>query len=415
MIVRRYVVKDMPEAVMSIRKDLGKDAVILSTKKVKVKKWLGLRWQTCIEVTAAVGADIPLYHRDVARPPAREERLSDKRNVPAGTSSRGEQANASPSSSPSFQPALENAFSAYQAAAKQSSPETTVNLKDVLDELAALRELVSEQSRVSSSGKSALQESCGAFLQRQGLDQVQTRAWLDRAFERCSDESSFDDVLNSVFNVINEEIGSYTNPLPISSDSRVVAFVGPTGVGKTTSIAKIAALHVLAGQRKIGLITMDTFRIGAVQQLQTYADILGIPLVVADDDASINAAVNQLQSCDLLLVDTAGRNFRDEATVTHTSSLLNQLNPDETILVVSLTAKPEDADMLVQVCEPLRVTKFLFTKLDETDSVGVIARLLAKYHLPMSYVTTGQNVPDDIDVLPLDVILSKWAGGEGHE
>ncbi|WP_436663492.1 flagellar biosynthesis protein FlhF [Alicyclobacillus acidoterrestris] len=417
MIVRRYIVRDMPEAVMSIRKDLGKDAVILSTKKVRVKKWLGLRWQKRLEVTAAVGGDIPLHHdvvRNGAKAPAAPARKESRDTAP---DTRPEATDVL--EEPSFGAALAGAFGAYQATAAAMQPASALQdrdkapvVEDVLRELASLKAML--QTQVGSRDGVPVASECETFLRAQGVSEEVARQWAERATAN-DPEVPMSTALSRVQQVILDELGDLATPMPISQDSRVVAFVGPTGVGKTTSIAKIAALYVLAGKRRVGLLTTDTFRIAAVEQLKTYADILGVPMLVVDDAQELPLRLAELSGCDLILVDTAGRNFRKPETVANTQSLLGSLAPDETILVASLTAKPDDLDALVTACNPFGIDKFLFTKLDETSTLGSIPALLTKYKRPLSYVTVGQNVPDDIDILSVEQILSRWLGGGASE
>lgn len=440
MIVRRYVVKDMPEAVLSIRKDLGKDAVILSTKKVRVRKWLGLLWQTRLEVTAAVGGDIPLHH-DTKRgrvqptqavPPQNEDEETDSLLELAVSGGRASMPHSRPDNesdfetsteSSSFQMNLASAFRAYQNSSvtepvvqrENREPRSEADLADIVRELSSLKLAVSQiHTGIRDQGKSssdAVERRVSSFLRKEGLEDGQIERWLTAAeAANANDERTS---LMVVRDEIMRELGEHVRPQPIGKSSRIVAFVGPTGVGKTTTIAKIAALHVLAGQRRIGLLTTDTFRIAAVQQLQTYADILDVPMVVADDVTSVPSAISELSSqCDLILVDTAGRNFRNAQTVSDTRNLLLQVKPDETLLVIAATTKPEDADEVAALCSALSISKLLFTKLDETTSVGLVPRLMMRSKLPISYVTNGQNVPDDIDILSLDELLARWTGGD---
>lgn len=413
MVIRRYVVKDMPEAVVSIRKELGKDAVILSTKKVRVKKWLGLLWQTRLEVTAAVGEDIPLHHRDVERRRHRGREDSTELKSPDVASQHSSSTVVSLPQTPDeietprdFNTALTSAFTAYETASNAANGPV-VSIEKVLHEISSLKEMVVAQGDMD--GKDKLFEQYERFLLKQGLSEDQVNRLLaDLSNEHVSIVHAQTACLEHIQSGIIQQLGALDAFQPIASDSRVVVFVGPTGVGKTTSIAKIAALHVLAGQRKVGLLTTDTYRIAAIQQLQTYADILDVPFVVADGVDEVKKAMQRLDECDLILVDTAGRNFRELSTIRTTDKLLQELQPDESILVMSLTAKPEDADAIIEICEPLNIDKLLFTKLDETDTVGTVPRLMMKYDLAMCYVTTGQNVPDDIDMLNVSQILSRW-------
>jgi flagellar biosynthesis protein FlhF len=210
---------------------------------------------------------------------------------------------------------------------------------------------------------------------------------------------------------VRRDLADLTQAQPIQPTSRVVAMVGPTGVGKTTTIAKLAALHVISGRRKVGLLTMDTFRIAAVDQLRTYANILDVPLEVAYQPEDLPAALERLADRDLIFIDTAGRNFRMDIHVEELRNAFGRIRVDETYLVLSVTSKPEDLDYLASAFSQLPIDKFLFTKLDETTTYGAILNLLYTYRKPLSYLTTGQNVPNDIEVASMDKVLRLILGG----
>ncbi|SDW31003.1 flagellar biosynthesis protein FlhF [Alicyclobacillus hesperidum] len=412
MIVRRYVVKDMPEAVVSIRKELGKDAVILSTKKIRVRKWLGLRWQTRIEVTAAAGSDIPLAQQVVM----------DRRNA-TGTDPvppvQDENTRGLASDGMAFAASMRQAAAAYQSIENKreyQNVERSMDLSLVLQELAALKTLLAERREpeltASDTEGRTLEVSMQAYLEEEGIQRQHGKRWSQMVLNAYPHVSSLAEALPLLARVIISDLAELSQPAPIRKESRVVAFIGPTGVGKTTTIAKIAALHVLAGQRRVGLLTTDTFRIAAVQQLQTYAEILNVPLAVADGDDEVSEALAELEACDLILVDTAGRNFRKHEVIESTRRLLRSIEPDEVVLVLALTSKASDCRRVAELCKPLGVDKLVFTKLDETQSVGVIPDLVATFETPVACVTTGQNVPDDIDIISIEQLLSRWQGGE---
>ncbi|GLG00579.1 flagellar biosynthesis regulator FlhF [Alicyclobacillus hesperidum subsp. aegles] len=413
MIVRRYVVKDMPEAVVSIRKELGKDAVILSTKKIRVRKWLGLRWQTRIEVTAAAGSDIPLAQQVVM----------ERRNT-TGTDPvprvQDENTQGLAQDAMAFTASMRQAAAAYQSSESKreyQNVERSMDLSVVLQELAALKTLLAERREpaltASDTEGRTLEVSLQAYLEEEGIQRQHGKRWAQTMLKAYPHVSSLAEALPLLARVIISDLAELSQPAPIRKESRVVAFIGPTGVGKTTTIAKIAALHVLAGQRRVGLLTTDTFRIAAVQQLQTYAEILNVPLAVADGDDELSAALAELEACDLILVDTAGRNFRKQEVIESTRRLLRSIEPDEVVLVLALTSKASDCRRVAELCKPLGVDKLVFTKLDETQSVGVIPDLVATFETPVACVTTGQNVPDDIDIISIEQLLSRWQGGEG--
>lgn len=183
-----------------------------------------------------------------------------------------------------------------------------------------------------------------------------------------------------------------------SGECKKVAFIGPTGVGKTTTIAKLAANFALKKGYKVALITADTYRIAAVEQLKTYADIIGVPIEIVYSPDELKAALYRHRDKDLVLLDTAGRSPHNSYQLADLQALLSVDPSIETHLVLSTTTKYKDALNIVNnfsVCSP---QKFLFTKIDEASNLGIILNLLYQYPTTLSYVTTGQNVPDDIEL-----------------
>jgi flagellar biosynthesis protein FlhF len=177
---------------------------------------------------------------------------------------------------------------------------------------------------------------------------------------------------------------------------KVVAFVGPTGVGKTTSIAKLAAHYALQEKCSVGLITVDTFRIAAVEQLRTYAEIMSLPLEVVSSPREMGEAVDRLSDFDLILLDTAGQSPRDEVRVAELRLMLAEAGVSEIILVLSAAAGLESCRSAAAAFSRIGATSLLLTKIDEAISLDNLLPLFCNPHLPLSYVTDGQNVPDDI-------------------
>lgn len=178
--------------------------------------------------------------------------------------------------------------------------------------------------------------------------------------------------------------------------ARLVALVGPTGVGKTTTIAKLAANFRLRDKLRVGLITVDTYRIAAVEQLRTYADIIDLPMQVVANASEMKQAARGMADLDLILLDTAGRSPKDEVKLQELAGILDEARPDEVHLVLSAVA---NASVLARTAErfaPVGTTALLLTKLDEAAGLGNLLPLLRDGGLPLSYLTHGQNVPDDI-------------------
>ncbi len=179
---------------------------------------------------------------------------------------------------------------------------------------------------------------------------------------------------------------------------RVVALIGPTGVGKTTTIAKLAARARLSENRRAALVTLDTFRIAAVDQLQKYAQIIGIPLGVATDPVECQSAVNTLaqEGAEVIFIDSAGRSQRDEMKMSELREFLQVLQGAEVHLVLSATTQPKTLKSIAERFAAVGFHRLILTKIDETASFGAILDPLVAIGKPVSYVTDGQNVPDDI-------------------
>jgi flagellar biosynthesis protein FlhF len=177
----------------------------------------------------------------------------------------------------------------------------------------------------------------------------------------------------------------------------VVALVGPTGVGKTTTLAKLAANFRLRDGLRMGLVTVDTYRVAAVEQLRTYAEIIDLPMKVVTSPRDMRRALDELQGLDLVLIDTAGRSPRDDLKIQELKSLLAEARVDEVHLVLSLVASARSLEATAEKCAPAGPTSMILTKLDEAVGMGLLMSVARRVPLPVSYLTTGQDVPDDIE------------------
>lgn len=180
--------------------------------------------------------------------------------------------------------------------------------------------------------------------------------------------------------------------------TKIMAVVGPTGVGKTTTIAKLAALHALNRGLSVALVTTDNFRVGAVEQLKTYAKIMDLPLEVVSTVPEMQEALAAHADKDLILIDTAGRSPKDSERIEELKGFVECHPGIETYLCVSATTRPRELDEIVAMFGSLPIARLLFTKLDESESYGCIVDTHLKHKLPLSYFTTGQKVPEDIEL-----------------
>jgi len=183
----------------------------------------------------------------------------------------------------------------------------------------------------------------------------------------------------------------------ITYNKKYIHVLGPTGVGKTTTIAKIAARAVLEKKKKIGFITTDTYRIAAIEQLKTYAGLLQAPLEIVYNESDFQAATEKFAHLDIVFVDTAGRNYKEQKFVEDLEALIDLKTNAETFLVLSSTSKERDMEIIIERFQHFPIEKFIFTKLDETNSIGSLINLMVKYKKGLAYYTDGQEVPEDIE------------------
>ncbi len=195
--------------------------------------------------------------------------------------------------------------------------------------------------------------------------------------------------------------------------TKYIFFIGPTGVGKTTTIAKIASMLKMNEKKKVALMTADTYRIAAVEQLTTYANILDIPLRVIYSAEEVAEAREKIKDCDVVLVDTAGRSHKSREQRDDLAQLLDTIPKDEreVYLVLSATTKYRDLLRITDIYSQVTDYSLVFTKLDETGSIGNILNLHMKTGAPLSYATFGQNVPDDISVIDPQSVAKQLLGG----
>jgi flagellar biosynthesis protein FlhF len=201
-------------------------------------------------------------------------------------------------------------------------------------------------------------------------------------------------------------------------EAQVVIFMGPTGVGKTTTIAKLSSILTLKHNLKIGLITADTYRIAAVEQLKTYADILGLDIRVVYSPSEMDEHLKALRAkCDIVLVDTAGRSHKHADSMDELKHLLDAIPDSKRYLVVSVTTRYKDLCKIVNVFDQQTDFNLIFTKLDEADTLGSLMNICCLAGKKAAYVTFGQNVPDDLEAIKPDKIAKSLLGlvdGEIH-
>lgn len=364
----------MAEALELVKRQFGRDAVILNTRTLTRGGLFGIGERPYVEITAARRiSDLPEgLRRDTVR---------------AGLDRRVRAEGAATQVSAHVQPA--------------ASPSS----EEVLSELGSLRSLVNDlvrETRRSQAGNlpDALYETYRKLVERAVADEI--ARWLVDGLRRELTTEQLNDakVIRAHLARAMESMLPTSGPIrPVrKSGPTVIALIGPTGVGKTTTIAKLAANLCLREHRKVGLVTIDTYRIAAVEQLKTYAQIIDVPLEVVVSPAELEDAITRMQDREMILVDTAGRSQRDGEKIKELKEFFDVVRPDEVHLVLSGACSEGVLQEAIQRFRAVGIDRVLFTKLDETVGFGVMLGCLKKAEAQLSYVTTGQDVPEDIQV-----------------
>jgi flagellar biosynthesis protein FlhF len=407
----------MHEALGMVKRDLGRDAVILHTRSFKKGGLMGLGGKTVVEVTAALGVNVlPAARRQPAGKVEADKpalaAASSQTNLRSKAAVLAAYANASRKANPSDDSAVGTALLPAPAAAP-------AELQELRGELHILRGMVAEH--VLESRKvhgpalpEELMQTYRQLIENQVAEEIvfqvldTLRKTLTR--EQLQDEACVRDELLKVIEKSLPEAGGID--MKPTGAPRVVAFIGPTGVGKTTTIAKLAANFKLRGRCRVGLITIDTYRIAAVDQLRMYAQILDVPLQVVLTPNELAEAIGKMRDRDVILIDTAGRSHNDAVRIQELKDFLDAAGPTEVHLVLSSAASEKNLLQAVERFSQVRVDKIVFTKLDEAVGFGVILNVLKRVDKALSYITMGQDVPDDIAPGKRSELAALIAGGQ---
>lgn len=363
--VKRYVAPTFAEALIAAKNELGPEALIVETRKLRKGGLFGLFGRVMTEVTAAADKS--------GKVPLASVKLPTQPQAPA---------HGAPAA-PLPRVAVESGGGSLGELEREIK-----GLRSMMTRLLQQEQPHAAHPVLSGPG----QEIYDRLRQRGVADEVAREIGqrVGEAVEGGEGPAA----------ALELELARILRPAPVASVSpgrrKVIALTGPTGVGKTTTLAKLAARYTMQHGLRVALVTCDTFRIAAIEQLRTYADILGVPLYTVDTPQDAADAMAKTRGYDLVLVDTAGRSHRDQPKMAELGELLTLLRPDETHLVVSLTASSDDARMIMDAYLPLGANRLTLTKLDEAAMPGSILNLTSRCGQPLGYVTTGQSVPDDI-------------------
>lgn len=396
--IKTFKAKTMRDALELVRRELGPSAAVLHTREVNGGPIRRLMFGRKFEVAASAAVNVP-------------SRLPEAMAI--GGLDISVEGDAVGRTLPRPLPTREGGFEIdYRSRYREDFRRQVAGQ---IDELHAMVEKLCESA--SAAPVHDLPEAVFlAFtdLIEAEVDEAIVREWIDEIRSEGNPHTISDATLVKarVAELLEHEIKVFGPIKTVTDKCRVVALVGPTGVGKTTTIAKLAANYRLREKRRVGLITVDTYRVAAVEQLRTYADIIDLPMEVVATPREMREAVARMSHLDLVLMDTAGRSPRDEVKIQELKSMLSEAEPDEVHLVLSSTAGSKSLISTADKFADVGTTALLLTKLDEAHSLGHLASLVRECELPVSYLTDGQNVPDDIQVAERATMAARVLGVE---
>jgi len=388
--VKRYIGDNVQDAYQKVRAELGRDAVIINTRKIRKKGIKGFFSKPVIEVVAAIDdyeRVVNNYNKNYSV--IREEEVKDRVNSKE-----------------------------FEKPFKEFKVINSYEEKSVSSEFNEIKTMLSKVYKVIKADEMNLSELCREYINRLRNEEIDEEI-IDNIIEKIEKltadlQNNEDYIRDFIYNLLSEYITTEKKEED-SNDKKVIIFIGPTGVGKTTTMAKLAALYTLSKNKKVGFITSDTYRIAAVEQLRTYSDIIGIPLKVIYSPQEFRTAIEGFKDKDIIMVDTAGRSHKDKYQLAELKHLLDIHTESKIYLVISAGTKMKDCRDIINSYSFLDEYNLLFTKLDETSTHGILVNTSYITKRPLSYLTYGQNVPDDIEVANKSKIINALLGDRIYE
>lgn len=399
MIIKKFQGRTENEAVEAAKKELGKNIVIMNVRNVKRKGIFRFFKPEMLEVTVALEEENERY------PAGRKEEKTETAESAKVVY---------PSRSREIANVIENL--------DEEKHDNTL-LEEKLDNLHTLLEQqLQKQEEEKLEDEEEIQSELEKFtkiLYNTMLDNEVSEKYANQIIDEIEKSAKpnipFDYVLANIYQKMVLKFGKPLGITPPENGPKMIFFIGPTGVGKTTTIAKIASKFIVDEKKKVALITSDTYRIAAAEQLRTYASILEVPFRVVYSPEEIGQTLEAFSNFDYIFIDTSGHSYQNEEQKANTDAIIHAVDgraEKEIFLVLSATTKYRDLIRIVDSYSQISDYKLIFTKLDETTAVGNLLNIKLYTGAALSYVTCGQNVPDDIEEFNPQKTVKKLLGGQ---
>lgn len=416
--IKKFTADNMKQAMSQVKLELGDDAIILQTKKVNTGGFLGFFKKERIEVLAAVENDPVKMKKNSNSTQAiklKQKKIGDMNVEISKDSDKDSIKDRNNDQDPAFSYKVlqeklnEKAFNQKKSEEKKPEDRSSQDsmIKDIDEIKNVINQLNTRLNRVIEPEKAETSEDFKkealVFLKNKGISEELSYQIL----ESCdNNECALGNEL--YYTVLKEKFGGYKLPEEFNFTQKFNVFIGPTGVGKTTTLAKLASMLAINENKSIGFLTMDTYRISAVEQLRTYAEILNCPLEVAYDKKDVSDALSRLSNKDTVFIDTAGRSHKNHKHMIELEELLKTIKQKEIFLVISANYNQQDIKDIISRYSFIENYHLIITKLDETSRTGIIFDIINDSGKAVTYITYGQNVPDDIETFDLSKFINDF-------
>lgn len=402
MIIKKFQAHTEEEAILQARDDLGKDAIVMNIKKIKPRGIYRVFKKTIVEVTAAIDET-----KTYASTPEKPSNGFSESFYAETTPKRYEDSFIIEEKS-----AIEEKLDSLQNLLRQQIQNSNMMMNEASND--------NEEENHADKQEESLNDKktkCLGLVREKMVDNEVALKYVEQILgevdKTINPDASVDNILTTIYQKIVLKLGQTKLIENDPENIKYVFFMGPTGVGKTTTIAKIASEFKLNQKKNICLVAADTYRIAAVEQLKTYANILDVPLEVVYSGTELKDLKSKLDTFDLVLVDTAGRSHKNKAQADELRELINTVPKDERCeyLVLSVTTKYNDLKQITKSYSDFEDYRLIFTKLDETSTLGNILNIKLLTNASLSYSSWGQDVPNDFGKIDTQNIAKQLLGG----